>query len=104
MGGGIISVLQPTDRLMGKIFKEYYREFYHFYILSAPCNDNGQRIVPIRQLCAKWVVYRWDKVTEELIKTSQDISGYKNIHELHNIEIYIHRNINEYENKKMLKF
>lgn len=103
MGEGITPVSQPIDRFIGKIFKGYHRDFYDFYMLSAPYNDKCQPISPTRQLCARWVVDGWGTFTEDLIKKSWDISGYKNIHELHDIESYIHRNINKYENKQIIE-
>ena len=68
MAGGITSKAQPIDAIIGKIFKGTYREYYDFYMLNAPENDQGHPLPPSRQLCTQWVVNAWDCVSEALVR------------------------------------
>lgn len=86
MAGGITPKSQPIDAITGKIFKGFYRDLYEIYMLNAPENARGQPIAPSRQLCAQWSVAAWDQVSEELIRKSWRLSGYKTISELQDVE------------------
>ena len=41
MALGITPKAQPLDALLGKVFKGLYRDYYDYYMLSAPSNGIG---------------------------------------------------------------
>ena len=79
MSGGITPKAQSLDAFLGKVFKGLYKYHYDYYMISVPSNDRVQPIAPTRQICAKWVVKAWNKVSEELVRKSWEVYGYKNI-------------------------
>ena len=72
-------------------------------MISAPSNGRGQPIAPTRQLCATLVVKAWNKVLEELVRKSWEVSGYKNIDDLQNIEGSINQSIAEFDRARIVQ-
>ena len=66
MAGEITPKAQPLDLFPIKGMKGHSRDFC---MLTTPtCPRIGHPLIPIRQLCATWVVDACDKVPESLIK------------------------------------
>ena len=80
MDGGITPKAQPLDVLINKVFKGYFRDIFEEWSLQAPIHeDTGHPYPPTRQLLAQWVVEAWDMVSEELVKKSWEVCGYKSV-------------------------
>jgi len=63
--GGLTPEAQPLDKVINKVFKVYFRDFYDEYVLNAPITEKGNPKPPSRQLLATWVVKAWEKIPEQ---------------------------------------
>mgnify|MGYP003899775703 CR=1 FL=1 len=66
--GGLTPEAQPLDKVINKVFKGYFRDFYDEYVLNAPVTEKGNPKPPSRQLLATWVVKAWEKIPEQLVR------------------------------------
>ena len=83
MAGGITPKAQPLDLFPIKIMKGCYRDFYDIHMITSPVNPTtGYPTKRSRQLCAKWVVEAWDKVSESLTTKAWKVSNHKNYEDI----------------------
>lgn len=75
--GGLTPETQPLDKVINKVFKGYFRDFYDEYVLNAPITEKGNPKPPSRQLLATWVVKAWEKIPEQLVRKAWTACGYQ---------------------------
>jgi hypothetical protein len=75
--GGLTPEAQPLDKVINKVFKVYFRDFYDEYVLNAPITEKGNPKPPSRQLLATWVVKAWEKIPEQLVRKAWTACGYQ---------------------------
>jgi hypothetical protein len=78
--GGLMSILQPRDVSVNKLFKDYMRRFYSEWMAAGPHNLTLTRKIakPSFEIICEWFILTWGLVPEKTIVNSFKKTGISN--------------------------